>query len=410
MNISRKIRVVVLVLVFAASLAGAADWPQFRGPARDGLSPETGLMKEWPAGGPKEIWSVDGLGEGYASVAVADGMIYTTGMIGGEGILFAFDLDGNPKYKVAYGPEWTKSGNYPGTRTTPTVDGDRLYLMSGQGRISCHDAKTGRRIWYIDTLSRFNGENIRWGISESVLIDGEKAICTPGGKNATVVALNKMDGKTIWTTKGLSELSAYCSPLAIDRGSNRLILTMVESSIVGIDISNGTVYWRVPHKVSYDINAVTPAYENGMMYVTNAYRKGGHMFELSADGTSVERKWSEKSLDVHHGGVVLVDGNIHGASSRGEWVCLDLATGRVKFSSNDLVGKGSVIYVDDTLYGYGERRGDVGLIKIKPNGYEMVSSFRITKGSGKHWAHPVISDGRLYMRHGEVLMCYDIEQ
>ena len=246
-----------------------------------------------------------------------------------------------------------------------------------------------------------------------MLIDGQKAICTPGGKDATVVALNKMTGEPIWTSKGLSERSAYCSPVLVQRGPTRLLLTLVERSAVGIDADNGKVYWTVPHKVSYDIQAVSPAYEDGVVSVTNGYRQGIHGFTLSPDGTRIEKKWSERSLDVHHGGVVLVDGNIHGASTRGEWICLELATGNVRFTdrsegSDRLVGKGSVICVDGMLYGYGEK-GQVGLIKIKPNGYELVSSFRVEKGSKQHWAHPVVSDGRLYIRHGEVLMCYDIK-
>jgi outer membrane protein assembly factor BamB len=395
-----------MVLV-AVSAANAADWSQFRGPSRDGISPETGLMKQWPQEGPKELWSYDGLGTGYSSVSVADGLVYTTGLVDGQGYLFAFDLQGNLKYKVNYGPEWTDAGNYPSARTTPTIDGDRLYLMSGLGRLACHEAKTGKPIWHVDTLEKFKGRNIRWGIAESPLIDGEKVICTPGGQDATMVALNKMTGETIWTTKGLSEASAYCSPILVERGGTRLILTMVEKSIIGVDVDSGKVYWTVPHKVSYDIQAVSPAYKDGLMYVTNGYRHGSHGFALSPDGTSVEKKWSEKSLDVHHGGVVLVDGNIHGASSNGTWSCLDLATGKVKFTDK-LVGKGSVIYVDGMLYGYGEK-GQVGLIKIKPDGYELVSSFRVTKGSKEHWAHPAISDGRLYIRHGEVLMCFDIK-
>ena len=217
-----------------------------------------------------------------------------------------------------------------------------------------------------------------------------------------------MTGKTIWTTEGLSERSAYCSPIVINRGPNRVILTMVQQSIVGIDIRDGRVYWRHPNKVSYDISAVTPAYEKGLMYVTNGYGHGGHMFELSADGATSSKKWSEKSLDVHHGGVVLIDGHIHGASNRGVWTCIELATGKVKFTDK-LVGKGSVIYVDGMLYGYGERGGNVGLIKINPTGYEMAGSFKITKGTNEHWGHPAISDGRLYIRHGNALMCYDIK-
>jgi outer membrane protein assembly factor BamB len=397
---------IVLVLVSAlVAVAPAADWPQFRGPNRDGTSSETGLMKQWPDGGPVELWSSEEVGEGFSSIAIADGLVYTCGMIDGLGYLFAFDLQGDLEFKVNYGPEWTKS--YPGTRTTPTIEGDRLYLMSGQGRIACHNAKTGDVIWYVDTLKKFDGKNVRWGIAESILIDGENVICTPGGKNATVVALNKMTGEPIWTTKGLSQNSAYCAPQLAQRGSTRLILTMVEESIVGIDADSGQVHWQAPHKVNYDIQAVSPAYEDGMMFVTNGYGLGSHGYQLSPDGKSAEKKWFEKSLDVHHGGVVLVDGNVHGASTKGQWMCVDLATGNVKFSDK-LVGKGSVIYVDGMLYGYGER-GRVGLIKIMPNGYEMVSSFEVEKGSKQHWAHPAISDGRLYIRHGEALMCYDIK-
>ncbi|MHC4743519.1 MAG: outer membrane protein assembly factor BamB family protein, partial [Planctomycetota bacterium] len=343
MNHLKKTALIASIVLCTCSNLGAVDWPQFRGPTRDARSPETGLMKKWPEAGPKELWSVEGLGKGYASVAVADGIVYTTGMVGKEGILFAFDLEGNLKWKVNYGQEWT--GSRPGTRTTPTIDGDRLYLMSGLGRIDCRNAKTGKPIWHRDTLEEFKGKNIRWGIAESVLIEKEKVICTPGGKDATVVALDKMTGKTIWTTKGLSELSAYCSPAVIDRGPNRIILTMVQQSIVGIDMNTGQVYWKQPNKVSYDISAVTPVYENGMMYVSNGYGHGGHMFQLSPDGTEAVKKWSEKSLDVHHGGVILIDGNIHAAGDKGnggKWACLELASGKVKFTDK-LVGKGSGI-------------------------------------------------------------------
>lgn len=403
----RRIYIVLLMVLVAVSAANAADWSQFRGPGRDGISPETGLMKQWPQDGPKELWSYDGLGTGYSSVSVADGLVYTTGLTDDQGYLFAFDLQGNLKYKVNYGPEWTKASNYPSARTTPTIDGDRLYLMSGLGRLACYNAKTGKSLWHVDTLEKFKGRNITWGIAESPLIDGEKVICTPGGQDATMVALDKMTGETIWTTKGLSQASAYCSPILVERGGTRLILTMVEKAIIGVDADSGKVYWTVPHEVSYDIQAVSPAYKDGLMYVTNGYGHGSHGFQLSPDGTSIEKKWSEKSLDVHHGGVVLVESNIHGARSNGTWISLDLTTGKVNFTDK-LVGKGSVIYADGMLYGYGEK-GQVGLIRIKPDGYELVSSFKVSRGSKEHWAHPAVSDGRLFIRHGEVLMCYDIK-
>ncbi|MHC4346572.1 MAG: outer membrane protein assembly factor BamB family protein, partial [Planctomycetota bacterium] len=273
----------------------------------------------------------------------------------------------------------------------PTVDGDRAYVMSGHGNLVCYDAKTGEMKWQVDTLKEFNGKNIKWGISESVLIDGKKVICTPGGRDATVVALDKMTGQTIWTSKGLSEASAYCCPVIFNMGGNRVLITMVEKSIVALDPETGKVHW----------------------YVTNGYGKGGMMLELSEDGTSYTKKWTDKNLDCHHGGVILLDGNIHGSNHKGQggnkdsWICLDLATGKVKYHDK-LVGKGCAIYIDGMLYCYGES-GIVGLVKVTPSGYETVSSFEITKGAEEHWAHPVISNGRLYIRHGDVLMAYDVK-
>ena len=364
-------------------------------------------MKQWPDAGPAELWSYTGLGEGFSSVAIANGVAYTTGMISREGYLFAIDSQGKVKYKVNYGPEWDRPGSSPGTRTTPTIDGERVYLMSGRGRLACYGAADGKRLWYVDTLKKFGGHNIGWGIAESVLIDGDKVVCTPGGKDAAVVALNKMTGETVWTSKGLSQSSAYCSPILVEQGGKRLVVTLVEKALVGIDADTGQVYWTVPHPVSYGIQAVSPLCKDGTIFVSNGYRHGSVGFSLSADGTAVEQKWSEKSLDIHHGGAVLLNGNVHGASTKGQWICLDLATGKVAFSAR-LVGKGSVVYADGMLYAYGEN-GKVGLVGIKPDGYELVSSFKVRKGSTEHWAHPAISDGRLYIRHGDTLVCYDIK-
>lgn len=396
----------MFIMLLGLTLNGlAADWPQFRGPNRDGKSTETGLLQVWPTGGPKELWAVENLGMGYASVAVVGDTIYTTGMENKQGFLYAFDLQGRLKWKKQYGPEWT--GSYPGTRTTPTLDGDRLYLMSGQGRIACFNALTGDAVWHIDTLKTFRGKNIRWGIAESVLVDGDKVICTPGGQNATVVALNKMNGQTVWTTQGLSDLSAYCSPMLVERGGTRLIVTMVQKHIVGIDADSGTVYWRIPHQTSYDISAVSPLYHDGMIFVTNGYKKGSFGLKLSKDGKSCTQAWAQKKLDVHHGGAVLLEGTIHGASTGKRWINLDIATGEINYQDR-LVGKGAVLYADGLLYGYGEN-GQLAIIKPGPDGYRMISSFKITKGEKEHWAHPAITNGRLYVRHGTALMAFDIK-
>jgi outer membrane protein assembly factor BamB len=402
----RYVTLVAAFVISAASLASAADWPQFRGPNRDGKSTETRLHKQWPPGGPELLWFYEDLGLGYSTVIVADGWVYTNGVVNEDkhGTLYAFDLNGNLKWKKGYGPEW--SGRNRGSHTPPVFDAGRLYHMSGECIISCLDAKTGETIWAVNTVTEFGALNLKWGVAEAPLIDGNKVICTPGGKEATMIALDKKTGKTIWTTNGLSELSAYCSSQLINWGRRRVILTMVAKSIIFVDIENGKVLLQIPHTCKYDISAVSPIFKNGFLYVTNGYGYGGIMYEISTDFSSYTKKWIEKKLDCHHGSVIFLDGHIYGAGSRG-WVCLELTTGKVKYESKG-VGKGSVIFADGMLYCYGEKYGDLALVKAGPTGYEQVSSFRISKGTGKHWAHPVISDGRLYIRHGNALMVYDI--
>ncbi|MHC4537481.1 MAG: outer membrane protein assembly factor BamB family protein [Planctomycetota bacterium] len=232
MKITKNI-ILYLSILLVSGICFGDDWPQFRGPNRDGKSTETGLLKKWPEAGPKKLWSVDGLGIGFSSVAIARGLVYTTGMIDGEGFLFAYDIEGNLKWKESYGPEWTRS--YKGTRTTPTVDGKRVYVFSGTGNMVCFKARTGDKVWQVDTLTKFDGKNIRWGMSGSPLIDGRKVYCTPGGKKGTIVALNKMTGKTIWATTGLDELSVYSSPILIERGGNRLLINMIQKSVICVN-------------------------------------------------------------------------------------------------------------------------------------------------------------------------------
>jgi len=411
----KAICVSVLIFGCCSRLCCGGEWPQFRGPNRDGKSAETDLLKEWPAGGPKLLWSVGGLGIGFSSAAVAGGLVYTTGMIDSEGFLFAYDLAGNLKFKESYGAEW--KGSQKGARTTPSVDGEWVYVFSGVGVMACHNAKTGKKIWAVDTLKEFNAKNIRWGMSGSPLIDGNKVYCTPGGQNGAVVALDKMTGRTIWTSPGSDELSAYSSPILIERGSNRLIVNVVQRSIIGVSADDGRLLWRIPYQSSVDTAANTPVYSNGSLYVTSVVEReatvGGLMLELSPDGNSVKEKWSDQTLDCHHGGVVLVDGCIYGSDFKsivkGDWVCLDWNTGKVMYQAAWNGNKGSLIYADGMLYCYDENTGDVALVKASPTAFEIVSSFRVTAGSGEHWAHPAISDGRLYIRHGDALIAYDIK-
>jgi len=431
----KSVRCCAIVLVLL-SQSFAADWPRFRGPAGDGKSLETGLLQKWPAAGPRLVWSVEGVGDGWSSVSVVNGWVYTTGLIGKEktGFVFAVSPEGKIAWQQPYGPGW--KGAHPGTHSTPTVDGDRLYVMSGYGLIACYNRTTGKGIWKIDCKEVFGAAVLKWGIAESVLIYDDKVICTPGGTKATMVALDKMTGKTIWTNLVLTikkvngkeekvgQKSAYCTPSLIKANGKELIMQSVQKSIILVEPETGKVICDIPHEKRHDLAAAAPVYYNNSIYVTTGYERDdfpdrGYMFQLSADLTSGKLKWTDRNLDCHHGGVVLLDGCVHGTTSaiyapasnerpKGNWICLDLNSGKVKYKAK-LMGKGSAIYADGKLYCYGET-GVMALVKATATGYEMVSSFEITRGDKEHWAHPAISNGILYIRHGKAVMAYDIRR
>lgn len=418
---------IVLVVLSPAVGAESVRLPEvsagvagFRGPDGSGVYPEKGLLEAWPEGGPKELWFTEVLGEGFASATVAGGRIYTTGMSEQKGSLYAFDLAGKLLWQREYGAAHSGSG-FPGTRTTPTVEGDTVYLLSSMGKAAAFDAASGELRWEVDVLETFGGSNVYFGVSESPLIVDDKVIFTPGGKDASVVALDKATGKTVWASKGLSESSAYCTPRLYENGGERQIVTFVAKHLVGIDPAKGDVLWRWGSKVEYDIHATSPVFYKNMIYVSHGYDQGGHLLELvdetcpksgendgeAEDCSPIREKWSDDNLDVHHGGVVVVDGRIYGAASGKTWYCLDGETGKVEASIRRL-GKGSVIYADGMLYGYMED-GKVLLVNPDPSDFRAVSSFKIGRGSGHHWAHPTLADGVLYIRHGEALMAFDVK-
>ncbi len=386
----------------------ADDWPQFRGPHRDGISRETGLLQSWPAKGLTPLWTAEGLGDGYSSAAVSNGRLFTTGMMPDtkEGVLTALDLSGKVLWKARCGPEWDQM--YPGSRSTPTVDGDRLYELTGVGRLICMNVADGQTVWLRDLPKEFQGEAPRCGFAEAPLLYGTTVICTPGGKDAALVALDKSTGKTIWTTNGFTDQSAYCSPILIERGGLHIVVTITARHVAGIDADTGAVLWLHPFDTTAEDpnHSVAPVYDSGMIYVTSGHRKGGQMLELADNGRSVTLRWEDTVLDTSHGGLIALGGYVYGSNAKGKWVCLELKTGRVCYES-DRVGAGSLTCAGGMLYCYTEK-GMLNLVKATPNAYESVSSFKITKGEGQHWAHPVIANGKLYIRHGQCLMAYDI--
>jgi len=395
-----------LVFFLAASAAGPID-SQWRGPKRDGVYPGENILKAWPAEGPNLLWLYEDLGAGYSSAAVTSDGIFVTGMIRGEGFLCAFDNEGQLKWKTSYGPEW--DGSSPGARTTPTIVGDRIYLMSAEGRAICMDTG-GKVLWSVNLMQKFRAKNLQWGMTESPLVDGDRVFFTPGGPSVTMVALDRETGRTIWEIKGYGETSGYCSPRLVDHGGRRLLVTMTANSVLGIDADAGEILWRYPHVTDYDVNANTPLYHEGYVFTVSGYGTGGQMFKLSADGGSIERIWSQDTIDSQMGAVVLVDGYIYGSGHQNRgWHCLDWKTGDVLYTARKVGNKGAIIAADGMMICYSER-GDVALVNPNPREFEIVSSFQVKKGSGEHWAHPVIKDGRLYIRHGDTLLVYDISR
>lgn len=408
----KRIGMMFLFLACVLSL-GAADSPDFRGPDRNGLfKAETGLLKSWPEAGPKRLWTAEGLGQGYASMAVVDGKVYTTGKERDTGKLFAFDAAGKQLWATAYGEEFHGAG-FPGSRTTPTYYKGTLYLMTSLGTVVAVDAADGKVRWQADVLQRFGGgkssESLlpKFGIAESLLVVDDQIICTPGAPQAVMAALSPADGKTLWQTPGIDEISAYCSPRLYDADGHRFIVTMTAASMIAVNPKNGALVWRQSYPATYNIHAVSPVWEDGYIYISDGYGQGGSCFKLADDGASVSLAWREKTLDIHHGGSVLLDGVIYGASNSKHWISLELKTGKV-IETLRRQGKGSMVYADGHIIAYTEG-GDVILAKPNQGKFEIVSTFEMKDGSGQNWSHPVVSNGVLYIRHGKLLAAYDIK-
>jgi outer membrane protein assembly factor BamB len=382
-------------------------WPRFHGPKNNNISQDKDLLPEWPEGGPKLLWTARGLGEGYATVSIADGLIYTDGNVGEETVIFALDLEGNIVWQTPNGRAW--KDQYPGTRGTPTLDSGRLYHESPVGEVICLEAKNGAKVWSQNILKEFGATNITWALAESVLIDGDRLICCPGGPKASVVALDKKTGDLVWAAKSTGDLAGYATPCLAEYRGLRMVLTMNQQALIGVHADTGDLLFRHEHKTRYDVNATTPLYHNGQIFITSGYGSGAEMLKLTVDGSkaSVEKLWEEKGLDNHHGGLVLLDGSIYGCSSGDQWLCLEWTSGKVRFRQR-WVGKGSLTYADGKLYLLSER-SQMGLVPALPKETKVISQFKLPRGGeGNSWAHPVVCDGRLYVRHGDVLFAFDV--
>jgi len=402
----RKAIILISLFIVTTNYIQAQTPTKWRGPNGNGVYNETGLLKNWTAAGPEIIWHFDDLGQGHSSPAFANGLIYISGMEGSTGYIYALNPDGKLKWKATYGPEFSES--YPGARSTPVIDGDLLFIYSGHGVLVCMSSVDGKIKWKKDGFKDFDGENIRWGVTETVVIEGGLVYFTPGGKKNNVVALNKNTGDLIWTTPAMGEKSAYCTPLLIDLKSRKLLVTMTADHIIGIDASTGKMLWSHPQTNRYQVHANTPVYADGGLFCFSGYGQGGVKLDLSADGSSVTKAWFSDKLDSRMGGIVVVNGYLYGSGDNSrEWRCVDWKTGTEKYADKTL-GKGVVIYADGMLYCYSDK-GELALVEANPNTFKIISQTKVELGSDQHWSHPVIDNGRLYLRHGNTLIAYKIK-
>lgn len=390
--------------------SNSAIWPQLRGPARDGKSREQGLMKQWPDEGPPLLWTSQGMGDGYGSVAVVGNTIYLAGRVNNQATVIAINDDGSLKWSKAIGPGY--GTGMPGSRGTPTYDNGKLYYMSPNGNLACLEGGSGKEVWNRNVLQEYGGQQITWGISESVLVFDDKVICYPGGRGG-VVALNKNTGAEIWTCNSVGQKPGYASPILVNHGGLTQIVTMTEGAAVGIQASTGKLLWKFDHPTAHGATAPTPIFEKGNIFISSGYGKGSVLLKLNAsrDGASVSKVWETTELDNHHGGVVWVDGYLYGSAHNAhgsQWICLDASNGELKYAERG-VGKGSVIYADGMLFLYNEG-ARVGLAKATPTGLNLTGQFRLPHGGGgQSWAYPVIAEGRLYLRHGDALHAFKVK-
>jgi outer membrane protein assembly factor BamB len=418
----KKMSIITLLLIITLKIADGQKISEWRPENRTGVSSEKGLLKSWPAEGPSLIWMNKELPTGFSSPTFGKKSIFITGVQDKSDILVCLDTLGNIKWQTPYGRAWKDS--YPDSRCTPTVAGDRVYVSSGSGDLACIDANSGKIIWTDKTSETYKGTFGPWGIAESLIVDGDKIYFSPGGPQTMTIALNRNTGKLIWKSESLNDRPAYVSPILINYSGKSMLINISGSYIFAVDPSKGNIIWKIKHS---EINSkkaiagwddapackcVTPLYYDGGIYMTGGYDHGGIKINLTDGGNRAEVAWTDDVLDVHHGGVVLLNGYIYGSNwisnNDGNWCCIDWKTGQKKYEKKWKC-KGSVISAENMLYIYDERSGNVGLVKANPEKFDLVSSFRISQGSGPYWSHPVIHNKKLYIRHGKVLMVYNIK-
>jgi len=396
--------ILLLALAQQALAQSVADWPQWRGPNRDGISKETGLLKQWPAEGPPLVWKASGAGGGYSSFSVANGKLYTMGLRGEREYVIAFDVaTGKEAWSTAHGGAF-RNDRGDGPRGTPTIDGDRVYALGGAGDLTALDARTGKIIWSKNVLREFGGSNITWGISESPLVLGDKVLVNAGGPGASIVALNKANGSLIW--KSQSDKAGYSSAIPVELNGTTQVVFFTAQRAVGLDAKDGRLLWEYGKPSNNVANVATPIARANRVFISSDYGTGGGVIEIKADNKA-EELWFTRDMRNHHSSSVLIGDYLYGFSSA-ILTAIRFDTGEIAWRDRS-VGKGSLVFADGNLYCFSEN-GVVGLVEATPKGYKEKGRFRIAQGNLPTWTHPVVVGGRLYLRDQDTIYAYDVRQ
>jgi len=413
-----KIAFFFLCLVWLFLLTNViAQSAQWRGPERSGIYPDSNLLKSWPNGGPEKLFVASGLGKSYSSAVATVEFIYTTGIKDTLEYLTALNHEGEIVWQKSYGRCWHKT--FPESRCTPTVEDGKVYVLSGMDLLTCFDANSGEEIWQIDIHKQYQSDWDMFGVSESLLMVEDKIIVTPAGPMTTVIALNKNDGSLIWKSKSLDAHRSNMSPVLIKHFDKEYIISATQTDVISVDPQNGEILWSYQYNFLSDnkenttILANSPIYFDSTLWISNGWDVQSVMLDIAPDGKSVTERFRDQTFDNQNHGVVLVDGYLYGSNftgrNSGKWVCMKWKTGEIVWIG-DFYNKGPIIYANDMLYIYEEKRGYMALVKASPKEFELVSSFRIEDGSGPHWSRPTIYFGKLLVRHGDVLAVYDISE
>ena len=412
--VSKHILAGLLGAVFLSLPARSADgpWPQWRGPHRDDNSTETGLLEAWPETGPPRLWLFKDCGIGYSGPAIVANRLFILGARDGQELLISLDVSqGKELWAVPLGPIYeNKWGDGP--RSTPTVEGEFVYAMAARGNLTCLRVDGGSIVWQT-AMQDLGGQLPGWGYSESPLIHEEKILCTPGGAQGAIAALDKTTGKLLWQTSELTDVAHYASIVVTDQADSAIGVQLLVSQLVAFRVADGEVLWSVPWPGNVAV-VPTPIVWQDHVYVTSGYGAGCMLVPLHND-TSVEPVYDNKLMVNQHGGVIRIGKNLYGYSDGKGWICQDIATGKMKWREKKALGKGAIGYADDRFYCITEDEGHVVLIDASEQGWHENGRFtlepqtELRKPSGKIWTHPVIADGRLYLRDQELLFCFDVE-